>query len=99
MCTRLLHPRALLTCGSQVLAFSATYTETLLSQLRQLMSFPQEVMLCPQTVTLRGASWRTHALRLSGGLTLRVRIAGVKQLYAEVSSGACVPARGRARVD
>jgi len=41
--------------AAQVLAFSATYTEVLLAQLRQLMSFPQEVMLCPETVTLRGA--------------------------------------------
>ena len=40
---------------SQVLAFSATYTEVLLAQLRQLMTFPHEVMLCPETVTLRGA--------------------------------------------
>jgi hypothetical protein len=39
----------------QVLAFSATYTDTLLAQLRQLMNAPQEVLLCPQTVALQGA--------------------------------------------
>jgi hypothetical protein len=39
----------------QVLAFSATYTELLLAQLRQLMNAPQEVLLCPVTVTLQGA--------------------------------------------
>ena len=38
-----------------MLAFSATYTEALLAQLRALMTSPQEVMLCPETVTLRGA--------------------------------------------
>jgi hypothetical protein len=38
----------------QVLAFSATYTEALKAQLRQLTSCPQEVMLCAQTVALQG---------------------------------------------
>jgi len=45
---------------TQVLAFSATYTEVLLAQLRQLTTFPQEVMLCPETVTLRGACDISH---------------------------------------
>jgi hypothetical protein len=49
--------------GGQVLAFSATYTEALLAQLRQLMTCPQEVMLCRQTVTLQGAACARHGVR------------------------------------
>ena len=47
--------KVLLVRRPQVLAFSATYTDVLLAQLRQLMNSPQEVLLCPETVTLRGA--------------------------------------------
>ena len=43
---------------AQVLAFSATYTDSLLKQLRDLMHSPQEVLLCPQTVSLQGAVLR-----------------------------------------
>ncbi len=46
-----------------MLAFSATYTDVLLKQLHDLMRFPQEVMLCPQTVSLKGALLRVAALR------------------------------------
>lgn len=42
----------------QMLAFSATYTNPLLSQLRQLTNAAQEVMLCPQTAKLEGVCTR-----------------------------------------
>jgi hypothetical protein len=57
---------------TQVLAFSATYTEVLLAQLRQLTTFPQEVMLCPETVTLRGACDISH-LPVRAPLRRRIR--------------------------
>ena len=73
---------------SQVLAFSATYTEVLLAQLRQLMNAPQEVMLCPETVTLRGAYSGPLVVKLC--VNRRPLYAGVKQVYHEVSCGAIV---------
>ncbi len=47
LCVRVLH-------FVQIMAFSATYTKELLSDLEPLLKRPQRVMLCEETVSLKG---------------------------------------------
>ena len=75
---------AALPARKQVLAFSATFTGALLGQLRQLMSQPQEVLLCPLTVTLRGVR-QLYAEVPAGGSVLAAKEVALARLLTTVA--------------